>query len=329
MDHLLDFETVPGPVAGTALLTALGVPTVSAGDRVTDWGVAVIGAGAARDCDFGVHHGSCQRAVQQISVDDLVLIQEAACDCDWMADVAVTDLDLATTAVQNLTHGFYNALFFSPPRGGRGLLAERRAVHFGGDAAQVLEDFLTANTPRRYLEEAIRHCARRMRRYAHEAGDSLRRDGMTRLQDLLEREYADGHRVRQDEQLATAGRRRTALADAETAVPGADGGSVVCFYRQLEPYIDTAVAASGSAAYALLPRRSRQAAVGILPRHLAVLLYADFQLTHHIYGQSLVFAAPVEARLADQPNACRVAARLWSGGTNPELAWQAAVATVY
>lgn len=138
-------------------------------------------------------------------------------------------LDLATTAVQNLTHGFYNALFFRPRLGGRGLLAERRAMHFGGDAAQVLADFLTANTPRRYLEEAIRHCARRMRRYAHEAGDSLRRDGMMRLQAILEREYAVGHRVDADEEHITTARRRAALADAENTVPRSDSDTVACF----------------------------------------------------------------------------------------------------
>lgn len=337
VDCHLAIETAPVPLAGAALLMALGVPTmsdergclVSADDRLADWGFAIIGTGVARDSDFGVHHGSCQRATQQIGPEDLVLIQEAGCCWRWTVDMAITDMSLAPSAVQNLTRGFYNALDCSPPCGEPGLLAQRRAVHFGFDAAQVLEDFLTASTPGRLLGEGIRRCVTRLRRYAHEACDSLFEDGMTRLQDILEQQYADSRCVDPEEQHVTAARRSAALANAETAVPGAGGSTVACFYRQLEPYIDTALAASGSVAYTRLPRRTRPAAVAVLPRRVAVLLYADFLLTHHTYGQPLAFASAVEASVSDLPNACRVAADLWSSGTDPELAWQAAVATVY
>lgn len=74
-------------------------------------------------------------------------------------------------------------------------------------------------------------------------------------------------------------------------------------------------------AYTRLPRHTRPAAV-------AVLLYADFGLTHPIYDQALTFAAALESCVADVPNACRVAADLWRCGTDPEVAWQAAVAAV-
>lgn len=326
--NLLDYETVRGPLAGTALLTALGVPTVSGGSWVEDWGVAVVGAGVARDGIFGVHHGSCQQAAQRIGVEDLTLIREARCDCNWTAEVTITDPSLAPSAVQDLTYGFYNALDCSPPCPDHDLLAERRAVHFGVNAAQALESFLTANTPRRPLAEAIRCCATRLRRYADEAHASLRRDGMMRLQAILEQEYTDGHRVGADAEHITTARRRAALADAENTVPQSDSDTVACFYRRLEPCIDTALAASDSAAYTRLPRRTRPAAVAVLPRRVAVLLYADFGLTHPIYDQSLTFAAALESCVTDVPNACRVAADLWRCGTDPEVAWQAAVAAV-
>lgn len=328
---------------GAVLLDAIGCPKAAwdGEDMLVplgfdSWGAAVTLPGPLLGDDGVLHERDCDRpdSLRSPGVEDLLLVSGRKCPCFLTGEVAALPSAVSISSLQQLLHDA-ETLWRHWPLGAdtasAGVLADVRSARLGAGLAAALRRFADANTLPPLFDEAVYGCRSRLEHLGRRAAAALAKNGLLRLREHMAARFAAPgpppdavSRGRHAQRGVTPG-----LAAAEAFVPGSGTDHVLCMFEQPGPRVNAAVAAAPIAAsreFGRAPFNYLRAAA-VLPREVAVLLYADWSVYYVPRTQSMAFATVVDPDWPGLAQACETAVSLWSQeGASPRDSWQAALA---